>query len=185
MDLALYRQAAFPSSLSIADAARQSLVIKPILVENQITVLDIRSMMHERFDRHRQAVGVLLERCYARIRRCASVNRTDCIYEVPTFIPGLPLFDQATCIDAIIAHLARNGFTVTRSGVPGDPLLTISWSVTSSPVTSDDCAHEAAEQRQQQLQQQQQHLQRSGGGRGGGGGGLRSIAEFRPKRFRG
>ena len=159
--LAMYRP-----GMMVSDAMRQSLTVKPLHVQNQVTVLDLRSSMHERFDRHRHAISILLERCYSRIRRCASVHRTDCIYDIPTFIPGLPLYDQATCTDAIITHLARNGFTVTRSGLAGDPRLIISWSITPTPVTQDDV----------NLQQQQS----SDGGRRRG---LRSIAEFRPRRF--
>ena len=158
--LSIYRP-----GMMISDAMRHSLTVKPLYVPNQVTVLDLRTLMHERFDRHRSAICTLLERCYSRIRRCASVQRTDCVFDVPTFIPGLPLFDQATCIDAVVAHLARNGFTVSRSGLQGDPSLIISWSITPTPITQDDVQQKGG------IRQQQQR------------GGIRSIAEFRPKRF--
>lgn len=167
--LSIYRP-----GMMISDAMRHSLTVKPLYVPNQVTVLDLRTLMHERFDRHRSAICTLLERCYSRIRRCASVHRTDCVFDIPSFIPGLPLFDQATCIDAVVSHLARNGFTVSRSGLQGDPSLIISWSITPTPITQDDVRVQQQQQQSGTRQQQQQQQQR---------GGLRSIAEFRPRRF--
>lgn len=168
--------ATFRGGMVVSDAMRHSLTVKPLLVPNQVTVLDLRSLMHERFDRHRSAISTLLERCYARIRRCAGVHRTDCIFEVPTFVPGLPLYDQATCTDAVVAHLARNGFTVSRSGLAGDPTLAISWSITPSPITQNDV-----------VSNNNNNNNTGNAGSANAVGrrqtGLRSIAEFRPKRF--
>jgi hypothetical protein len=163
------------SSSGVTDAMRQSLTVRPILVANQVTVLDLRSLMHERFNRHRDAVGVILERCYARIRRCAGVHLTECTFDVPRFVPGLPLFDQGTCADAVVAHLARNGFSVTRSGVDGDPTLAISWSLTPTPVTradADASAAWAATQRQHHSPPSSTQDRPA-----------RPITDFRPRRF--
>ena len=68
----------------------------------------------------------VLELCHRRIRYNARV-RPDCnwcLYVVPKFVIGLPLFNVDTCTRYCLAKLRENGFDVTF--VPANTIL-ISW----------------------------------------------------------
>ena len=176
-ELALYNPASYHTSpasiLARATNTSSTAAIDAQLmrVENQITVVDLRGAMRRRVDRHRACYAAVLDRCYARVRRCASVGRQDCTFEVPNFLPGLPLYDLERCVRFVVSHLAKNGFKVHRV-VAEDLLvptanghsLAVSWS------TDEDDAYAAEmqmqQQEQQQMRQQQQQQQQGGRGRG-------------------
>jgi hypothetical protein len=108
------------SSVGVSDAM-------PIIVPNEVTVLELQSMMRGRANRHRESFAIVLERCYTRIRRCASVRVTGCAFDIPAFVSGMPLYDFQVCKNHVVHHLIRNGFTVTHNGLGGGNALNISW----------------------------------------------------------
>lgn len=155
-----------------------------IHVENQITVADLRSTLTSRNDQQKASFVVLLDRCYARIRRCASVGRNECLFEVPHIVPGYPLYDIDACIMFIATHLVKSGFKVERDndvsvdvtelvGRRFPHVLVISWASPkhhpstfmqqlerpSSFYMSLPCSES---QRRQQQQQEQLRLERQG-----------------------
>lgn len=162
--------------------------LQPVQVAGQIDVLQLRAAMREREERHRSSFAAVLERCYARIRRCASVMRTDCTFEIPPFLPGLPLYDTQLCSRFVVSHLRRNGFDVLPER-PGSqlqraPIIHISWHPMQQEEESarDEelmCSvertpqpHQPQQPQQQQQQQHQQHPHQQ----------PRPITEFRPSR---
>lgn len=111
---------AYPISTSMSSTAM-------ITVPNEVTVLELQLMMKNQAIRHEQAFGTVLERCYTRIRRSASVKASECTYAIPPFVPGMPLYDLEACRDYTIGHLLKNGFTVSHNGVVEGAKLHISW----------------------------------------------------------
>ena len=81
-------------------------------MENQITVFELHNAMKQKEARQVEMFASVLDRCYARIRRCASVNRTDCMYDVPELIIGKPLYDVNKCVKYVKKHLEISGFIV-------------------------------------------------------------------------
>lgn len=154
MALSLYH----PEAHAIANAiARpQTTTIHPIRVQNAITVADLRASMRQREETQRAGYGACLERCYSRVRRCASVGRTECVFQVPHAVAGMPLYDVGKCAKYVVAHLKRNGFRVTY-GDTGEFDLRVSWDVGIQEATDEE--DEADEEPQQQHPQQQQHQQ--------------------------
>lgn len=106
---------------------------------NQITVYDLYNTMRERQQRHNECYTIVLDRVYCRIKRCASVNRYTCTFEVPQIIVGKPLFNVESCLRYVMHNLTSNGFRV-RYSFPRT--LDISWDM---------------RERQQQQQQHQRH----------------------------
>lgn len=95
-------------------------------IENQVTVYELYNAMRERQERHVETFAIVLDRVYARIRKYAEVNRLDCVYEVPEFVVGRPLYDVSRCVKHVLNHLELNGFRV-RYFFPR--FLHISWDV--------------------------------------------------------
>jgi hypothetical protein len=144
--------------------------VRPVSVRNQLNVLELRSELRDREERQRSSFAAVLEQCYARVRRCASVARGDCTFEVPCMVMGLPLYDVERCVHFVLKHLAKNGFAVQYDGAR---LLQIAWQTPEegrdaatgtrqggggwegSP--SDRCRSGRCPQPQQQRQQQQQY----------------------------
>jgi hypothetical protein len=101
-----------------------------VLVENQISVVELRNTMNDRDDRHRDSFAVILDRCYSRIKRCATVGRGNCVFNVPHALPGHPLYNVDSCVRFVASHLLRNGFKVERADGDsgGHPhVLQVSW----------------------------------------------------------
>lgn len=98
--------------------------VRPVSVRNQLNVLELRGELRDREERQRSSFAAVLEQCYARVRRCASVARGDCTFEVPCMVMGLPLYDVERCVHFVLKHLAKNGFSVQYDGAR---LLQIAW----------------------------------------------------------
>jgi hypothetical protein len=111
-----------------AHAIVRSEPMHPIRVQNAITVADLRASMRQREETQRAGYAAALERCYSRVRRCASVGRTDCVFHVPHAVLGLPLFDVVKCAKHVVGHLKKNGFRVTFGDVD-EFELRVSWDV--------------------------------------------------------
>jgi len=52
----------------------------------------------------------LLEKCYYRINTAAGNDDTYCLYPIPEFILGMPLYNLAYCAAYIIYSLKNNGY---------------------------------------------------------------------------
>lgn len=136
MALALYDSARFDRSpASTFSTSHQTLPtdLSLMSIQNQVSVLDLRGAMRRKSDRHRACFVSVLDRCYSRIRRCASVLRDECTFEVPLFVPGLPVYNVEKCVRFVASHLAKNGFRVERLPAESDEkeegrMLVISWS---------------------------------------------------------
>jgi hypothetical protein len=100
---------------------------------NQITVYDLYNTMREKSLRHHECFTIVLDRIYSRIRRCASVDRLNCVYEVPEVIIGKPLFDVNKCIRYVMRNLTANGF---RLQYFFPRTLVISWDVKEQPTAA-------------------------------------------------
>jgi hypothetical protein len=69
----------------------------------------------------------ILKKCHHRIKYTADTSSSGdryTFFQIPAFIPGMPMYDIASCIDYIINKLNMNGFKVLSLGTH---LLFISW----------------------------------------------------------
>jgi hypothetical protein len=81
-------------------------------VANQISVIDLRRLIDSRSQHRKAAYTHVLERCYIRIKRCGSVGRLHCVYDVPCMITGMPLYDVQECMGILLKNLKHNGYSV-------------------------------------------------------------------------
>lgn len=69
----------------------------------------------------------ILEMSSNKIRNIATHNGFNCFFTIPTFVLGLPLYDQSKCIDYIIDSWRKKGFLVQRLPEPNIYTIYISW----------------------------------------------------------
>ena len=72
-------------------------------------------MEQEKKMRHRyQSFDIILEICYKRIQNVIDTFRNTffCLYEIPEFMIGYPIYDLNECVMYIIQKLSTNGFKV-------------------------------------------------------------------------
>ncbi len=74
---------------------------------------------YENFDK-------ILTRCHNKITHYAENKKTECLYNIPEFIIGTPLFDRTELQEYILSSLIKNGFLVTK--YPGFNIY-ISWDI--------------------------------------------------------
>ena len=65
----------------------------------------------------------LLGHCHKRIKHCAKNRKLECIYEVPVYTFGYPLYKHNEASDFIVNALKENGFIINTF----DRYIHISW----------------------------------------------------------
>ena len=75
-----------------------------------INVNQIQKNKHERNRYKYTTYKKILEKCYLKIKTCSDNNQDYCIYTIPDFIIGEPLFRKNFCANFILEHLKQNGF---------------------------------------------------------------------------
>jgi hypothetical protein len=68
----------------------------------------------------------ILQRCHNKITLYADNRKTECIYEVPEFIIGVPLYDINELKEYLISSLNKNGFILKQ--LPPNWIY-ISWDI--------------------------------------------------------
>lgn len=83
-----------------------------VAIANQISVVELRKNIDARTQRRKAAYTHVIERCYIRIKRCGMVGRMHCVYDVPSMITGMPLYDLQECMNKLMENLKMNGYCV-------------------------------------------------------------------------
>ena len=68
----------------------------------------------------------ILQRCHNKITLYAENRKTECIYEVPGFIIGVPLYDINELREYLVSSLNKNGFILKQ--IPPNWIY-ISWDI--------------------------------------------------------
>ena len=66
----------------------------------------------------------ILQRCHNKIKLYAENRKTECVYEIPGFIIGVPLFDVNELREYLVSSLNKNGFILKQ--IPPNYIY-ISW----------------------------------------------------------
>ncbi len=99
---------------------------------NQCGILNVRDLHKIQFekDKDRQKVfDILLERCHRKIVSYSHLHAVNCVYSIPVFVYGLPLYNQKVAYDFIGQKLTEEGFTINHLG---NFTLFISWNLNDS-----------------------------------------------------
>ena len=86
----------------------------------------VRDAQMKKNQRHYEAFDHILTGIYKHIEKCISMFRTAtyCVYTVPEFVLGYPLYNLNECIGYIQDKLKKNGYS-TKYVFPN--ILFISW----------------------------------------------------------
>jgi hypothetical protein len=79
----------------------------------RLNILDLHRTINEKKERQTVCFENVLSRIHKKIQKSADEKKLRCVYEIPTFIFGLPLFDLNDCIEFVMSELKANGFIVT------------------------------------------------------------------------
>ena len=90
----------------------------------KLNILDLHRSIHEKKERNAQCYDKVLEMAHNKIKKTTESKQLRCVYDVPSFIFGYPLFDINECIAHVTRELQSNGFVV-RYMFPNK--LYISW----------------------------------------------------------
>jgi hypothetical protein len=69
-----------------------------------------RSTAH--LQRRERAMSLVLEKCLRFVDRCAHAQRTSCVYEVPEFTIGMPVYKLTDCVAYLYEQLHAREFAV-------------------------------------------------------------------------
>ena len=73
----------------------------------------------------------ILVRCHNRIKLYADAKKTECIYQIPEFIIGIPIYNINELKEYIIGALKKNGFLIKEYE---NNWIFISWDKTKKEV---------------------------------------------------
>lgn len=90
-----------------------------------ININELNSRRRDKNQRDREIFNRVLKRCHMRIKMSANQLSSACMYTIPPYIPGLPLFQINDCLRYIKKKLKANGFKV-KMMTPTQ--IYISWS---------------------------------------------------------
>lgn len=77
-----------------------------------LSVKDIINNKKKRDERKSEVFQILLKECCNKIRLGDELKNMYCIYEVPEFVIGQPLYNLNEAIGYIVNELSQRGFTV-------------------------------------------------------------------------
>lgn len=75
----------------------------------------------------------ILKRCHNKIKTYAENLKLECLYEIPEYVFGLPLFNKTFAKTYIISRLEENGFIVRDvSNMTNSCIIYISWDLSKT-----------------------------------------------------
>ena len=92
----------------------------------QLSVRDLTVQIQARQLKRHQIFDKILEMCYNNIKRNADKSQLFCLFEVPEFVIGMPLYDLNECITYLVEKLKNSEFLV-KYYFP--KVLYISWNI--------------------------------------------------------
>jgi hypothetical protein len=102
---------------------------------SEIHADQIRDMHIRKRSFQQQGIDAVLERCYTKIKLAIRSRSTSssCVFEIPEFLFGYPMYDLTECVLYVKRHLETNGFKVSYFF---PRLLVVSWAAVISSITS-------------------------------------------------
>jgi hypothetical protein len=90
----------------------------------RLNILELHRTINEKNMRKTETYEKVLESCHRKITLGSQTRQLRCMFEVPEYIPGYPIFDLNSCIKFLMATLKANGFLVNYYF---PKILYISW----------------------------------------------------------
>ena len=78
----------------------------------------------KQYEKQRHIFHQILKKCHSKIYLSGAQLKTECIFVIPQYVPGMPLFNIQECMKYIIAKLQKNQLAVK---ILNHDTLSISW----------------------------------------------------------
>lgn len=78
----------------------------------------------KRYEKQKYLFRQILKKCHSKIYLSGEQLKTECIFTIPQYVPGMPLFDIKECMRYIIVKLQNNKLRVQ---VIQHDTISISW----------------------------------------------------------
>lgn len=105
-----------------------------------LSAVDIQQNLRKKNEQRKECFNKLLEKCYVKIEKASNMNKPLCIYDIPEFLLGYPLYNLNECITYLYNALINQGFTVHYIF---PKILVVTWNTphldVDSPVKSTGC----------------------------------------------
>jgi hypothetical protein len=90
---------------------------------------DIRRLRSQSRVFQQDGIDAVVDKCYQRVRSVINSDRrsTSCVFDVPEFVLGQPIYDFTDCVIQVKRHMEGSGFKVTYVF---PRILVVSWSHT-------------------------------------------------------
>ena len=95
-----------------------------------LTINDILAKKKHREEKRHEVFNLLLERCCKKIEQADNLKILYCVFEVPEFIFGYPLYNLNECVGYLLQELTKRGFQVQYIF---PHTIIISWFITVAP----------------------------------------------------
>lgn len=89
-----------------------------------LNIYDLHKKKNMRVKKRQEYYKKILLKCYQKIVLASNNCKTNCIFKVPEFIIGMPIYNNTNCTKFLIIALRKNGFKINYSK---PNLLYISW----------------------------------------------------------
>ena len=94
-----------------------------------MSMININDLYLEKQEKEKNKKNIydnVLQKCHNKIVTSSKTNPYDqwCYFVIPKFIYGIPLYNQPECINYLVTHLTKNGFTISYTH---PNLLIITW----------------------------------------------------------
>lgn len=78
----------------------------------RLNILELHRTINEKNERKTECYEKVLEMCHRKIQVGAENRQVRCMFEVPEYIYGYPIYDINACIRYVMTSLQSNGFLV-------------------------------------------------------------------------
>ena len=90
----------------------------------RLNILELHRTIYEKKNRKDECYDNVLGICHRKIQMATKNNLTKILFDVPEYVPGMPLYDITQCLKYMVLALNNDGFFI-RYYFP--KLLYISW----------------------------------------------------------
>lgn len=77
--------------------------------------LDIKTLYHQQIQREenkKEYYEQIIRKIHARIETCAKRNELRCLFQIPEFVIGIPLYNRVKCSRYAMSRLSNEGFFI-------------------------------------------------------------------------
>lgn len=100
-----------------------------------MNIYDLNKVKTKREQSRLESYKKILKKCFHRIKVSSNNGNSICLFEVPVFVFGIPLYNTDACVSYIVYKLKENKFKVAKVS---PNIIYISWEHISKKISKID-----------------------------------------------